>query len=329
MIKLRQVRYHSGWMHPPHPIPYQGSKRALAPLILKYFPEDTEHLIEPFCGAAAITLAASLHARAKTFSINDLNAPLMALWEIIVNTPKETADSYTKIWNAQLTDARGYYDQVRDDFNKTKRPELLLYLLLRCVKAAVRYNAVGEFNQSPDNRRLGMKPDTLRHHILTASNLLKGKTKIQSRDYREVLAEAEVKDLVYMDPPYQGVCKNRDNRYFGAFDSEAFVEALAELNKHSVSFILSYDGRMGDRVYGKPLPASLKLTHIEIEVGRSSQATLNGDDHLTVESVYLSPALAKRLGGVNKTSLTVTPKQHNLLDCQSQQDNCQPSLSNA
>lgn len=328
MIKLRQVRYDAVWMRVPHPIPYQGSKRALAPLILKYFPKDTKHLIEPFCGAGAITLAASLHNRAKTFSINDLNAPLMVLWERIINAPEETADAYTKIWNAQLSDARGYYDRVRDDFNKTKKPELLLYLLLRCVKAAVRYNSDGDFNQSPDNRRLGMKPDTLRHHILTASNLLKGKTKVQSKDYREVLAEAEAKDLVYMDPPYQGVCKNRDNRYFGGFDSAEFITALAELNRRNISYILSYDGRTGDRVHGKPMPASLELTHLEIEVGRSSQATLNGEEHVTVESVYLSPALAQRLGGVKKAQLTVTPKQHNLLDCQANLESCQESLSN-
>jgi len=32
---------------------------------------------------------------------------------------------------------------------------MLLYLLDRCVKGAVRYNKEGWFNQSPDKRRLG------------------------------------------------------------------------------------------------------------------------------------------------------------------------------
>jgi DNA adenine methylase len=328
MIKLRQIRYDAVWMRVPHPIPYQGSKRALAPLILKYFPADTKHLIEPFCGAGAITLAASLHNRAKTFSMNDINAPLMALWDRIINAPEDIADAYAKMWNAQLGNERKYYNQVREEFNKTKRPELLLYLLLRCVKAAVRYNSDGDFNQSPDNRRLGMRPDTLRRHILVASNLLKGKTKLQSKDYRDILAEAEGKDLVYMDPPYQGVCKNRDNRYFGTFDSAEFITSLAELNRRGISYILSYDGRTGNRVYGKPMPESLELTHLEIEVGRSSQATLNGEEHVTVESIYLSPALSHRLGGVKKAQLTAAPKQHNLLDCQTNLENCQERLSN-
>jgi hypothetical protein len=37
----------------PQPFQYQGSKRALAPLILQYLPIGTTRLVEPFCGSAA------------------------------------------------------------------------------------------------------------------------------------------------------------------------------------------------------------------------------------------------------------------------------------
>jgi hypothetical protein len=37
----------------PQPFQYQGSKRALAPLILRYLPADMTRLVEPFCGSAA------------------------------------------------------------------------------------------------------------------------------------------------------------------------------------------------------------------------------------------------------------------------------------
>jgi DNA adenine methylase len=39
----------------------------------------------------------------------------------------------------------------------------------------------------------------------------------------------------------------------------------------------------------------LNLTLVEIEAGRSSQATLLGREEMTVESLYLSPALADEL----------------------------------
>jgi DNA adenine methylase len=74
-----------------------------------------------------------------------------------------------------------------------------------------------------------------------------------------------------------------------------FVAQLAVLNLKSVRYLVSYDGRLGNRSYGKPLPAKLRLTLVEIEAGRSSQATLLGRDEMTVESLYLSSALAEEL----------------------------------
>src|ERR1700722_18142432 len=64
----------------PHPFPYQGSKRALARTVLKFLPADTGVLVEPFAGSAAISIAARHANLARAAIINDVNAPLMALW---------------------------------------------------------------------------------------------------------------------------------------------------------------------------------------------------------------------------------------------------------
>ncbi|NEN23891.1 DNA adenine methylase [Cryomorpha ignava] len=48
-------------------MPYQGSKRTLAPLILKYFPERVDRLIEPFAGSAAITIATAIKSKANKY----------------------------------------------------------------------------------------------------------------------------------------------------------------------------------------------------------------------------------------------------------------------
>jgi DNA adenine methylase len=280
----------------PHPIPYQGSKRGLASAILHYFPEPTSRLIEPFAGSAALTLAAAAGNRASGFVINDLNEPLMELWRAIIHSPERLARQYESLWKAQhAEDRRRYYDTVRDEFNRAGKPEHLLYLLARCVKASVRYNASGEFNQSPDNRRMGALPDTLREHILGASHLLKGRTECRSQDYKEVLAEAAADDLIYMDPPYQGVCANRDPRYLKSVIFDEFVEELESLNSRSLTYLVSYDGRTGDKTHGHRLPPRLGLHLVELEAGRSSQATLLGRAEDTVESLYLSPALVERL----------------------------------
>ncbi len=282
----------------PHPIPYQGSKRNLAPEILRYFPNSIETLYEPFAGSAAMTIAAAAQNLAKSYFLNDLNKPLIDLWGKIINHPDELSKDYQDLWTSQLEDPKAFYVEVREKFNKTGNPSLFLYLLARCVKASVRYNSRGEFNQSADNRRKGMKPETMKMQILGASYYLKNKTKTASVNYRDVLKLAEPEDLVYMDPPYQGVCGNRDTRYLESVQFCEFVEALNELNLRNIRYIVSYDGRTGDKSYGQLLPDDLNLSLIELDAGRSSQATLLGKKDITIESLYLSPALSDELAHV-------------------------------
>jgi DNA adenine methylase len=279
----------------PHPIPYQGSKRNLAAEILRYFPPKFITLCEPFAGSAAITIAAAVNGLGDHYYINDLNKPLMDLWRAIIETPREIASQYETLWHKQLQAPRSFYDTARDDFNRTGKPDLFLYLLARCVKGSVRYNSQGEFNQSPDNRRQGMKPETMRLQILGASYYLKGKTTVSSMNYRDILDKVTPADLVYMDPPYQGVCGNRDTRYLQNVQFCEFVQALDKLNRRDIRYLVSYDGRTGDKIHGKRLPDDLNLTLIELYAGRSSQATLLGRDDVTIESLYLSPSLADEL----------------------------------
>lgn len=279
----------------PHPIPYQGSKRNLAIEILRYFPPQFQALYEPFAGSAAMTIASAVNGLGGYYHINDLNKPLMDLWQVMIETPEEIAAQYERVWLDQLADPRSHYDLVRAEFNKTGRPDLFLYLLARCVKGSVRYNMQGEFNQSPDNRRLGMKPDTMRMQILGVSYFLKGRTSVYAKDYREILSMPTHNDLVYMDPPYQGVCGNRDSRYLQNVQFDEFAQALEDLNRRNIRYLVSYDGRTGDKTHGDLLPESLNLTLLELYAGRSTQATLLGRNDVTIESLYLSPRLADEL----------------------------------
>lgn len=279
----------------PQPIPYQGSKRNIARQILRAFPPNVETLIEPFAGSAAVSVAAAYYQKAQNFHLNDLNEPLMDLLRMIINHPQQIADDYEKLWYEQLGQRREFFDFIRAEFNKTHRPDYMLYLLARCVKASVRYNSDGEFNQSPDNRRKGRRPDSMRQEILSVSRLLRHKTTITSVDYKDLIDTISASDLVYMDPPYQGTSQNKDPRYYSGLDFDELIDFLRELNNRQISFILSYDGRTGNKTYGRALPGTLNLHKLEIYAGRSSQATLLGKKANTYESLYLSPSLTEQL----------------------------------
>lgn len=296
---------------PPHVIPYQGSKRKIAKDILGYMDFEIDTLYEPFVGSGAITLAAAANNKAKRYSVADKLEPLAELWRLIIDDPDRLADEYAKLWSEQLEDPAAYFRKVRDDFNRSKTPAALLYLVARCVKNAVRFNASGEFNQGPDNRRLGLRPEKLRREANLMSKLLKGKVDITAADFREAISEATENDLVYMDPPWQGTSGKRDPRYAFLLNLDELVSALENLNERKVPFILSFDGTCGDKAYGKELPSILNLERVEIHAGRSSQATLLGRTDETIESLYLSPALLLK---IKSTTLNSTKTQLELLE---------------
>ena len=90
------------------------------------------------------------------------------------------------------------------------------------------------FNQSPDKRRKGTQPENMRRNIEGVSKLLKGKCTFSSLDYRDILSQVSNSDFVYLDPPYQGVCGEKDCRYYSGICFDSLVIAIEELNKKIV-----------------------------------------------------------------------------------------------
>ena len=291
----------------PHIVQYQGSKRNLAPQILQYIPKRFNRLIEPFAGMAAITIAVAKQRRADHYLLNDLNEPLVNVLKECIKHPQRLIDDYTRVWSEQLTYQGGsveHFYKVRDDFNKGNQSAAnMLYLLARCVKGSVRYSSSGQFNQSPDKRRMGTNPKNLARNVFLISSYLKDKTEFSSVDYREVTRNARRGDVVYMDPPYQGVCSSRDCRYFSGIDFNDFVECVDDLNRRGIDFIISYDGTCGDKQYGIDLPEELGLRKIMLIAGLSSQSLLLGKKETTVEALYLSHHLRETVAPVAQEQL--------------------------
>lgn len=127
-----------------------------------------------------------------------------------------------------------------------------------------------------------------------------------SIDYKKVLSMAKTGDLVYMDPPYQGTSKmngRHDNRYIQGVEFDEFVIELQRLNDLEIDYIVSYDGKTGEKTIGKKLPESLELTHLYINAGVSAQATLNGKSEITYESLYISKSLIQKKNHMKEKKL--------------------------
>ena len=273
------------------PIPYQGSKRALAPRICGLFTQPIRTLYEPFAGSAAVTIYAASHDLADQFVIGDIYAPLIDLWELIINNPTELSEQYSALWHAQFDVGASHFNDVRAQYNEGKNPVFLLYLIARCVKNAVRFNKHGNFTQSADKRRTGMQPDRVTRTVHAVSRLLKGRTTLFRGDFRTCTVAAGNNDLIYMDPPYQGTTNGKDKRYASGLARETLIDALHDFDARNVPYVLSYDGQTGEKTYGEPLPGTIAAGHLAIHAGRSSQATLSGRNDATIESLYVSQSL--------------------------------------
>ncbi len=271
----------------PHPIPYQGSKRRLADRIGAFVPHQIGTWFEPFAGSAAMTLWAAKHRVIKRLVIGDVLSPMAELWRAIIDAPEATSQRYRSVWRPQDGGHNNYFNEVRDRFNRYHDPVDLLYLICRCVKNAVRFNAAGAFTQSVDHRRLGMHPDRMAIAMAGAAALLHGRTEIVSGDWLQTVASATPSDFLYLDPPYVGTSEGRDRRYAASMPRMSLITGLRPLTARDLRFALSYDGSTGGRRYGEALPPELNLTHITLNAGRSAQATLHGRSAETIESLYL------------------------------------------
>lgn len=278
----------------PHVLPYQGSKRKLANQILDLVDFEFDTLYEPFAGSSAITIASAYMNLGKRYIFGDKLEVISDLWKEVIENPVELSEKYRTIWNGQLEDPTEYYYHIRAEFNKSHDPCLFLYLAARCVKNAIRFNTLGEFNQGMDKRRLGTHPDKMEKQIIEVSNLLKNRSELRKGDFSEIIKDASSNDLIYMDPPWQGTSNKSNPRYAFLLNLDELIASFEDLNKRNVPYMVSFDGVCGDKSYGKDLPEHLKMKKLLLNAGRSTQSTLLGRSSITLESLYLSEAFLDR-----------------------------------
>jgi len=182
-------------------------------MIGQYLPKDIQTFYEPFCGSGAMTIYAAYHRLADRFVLGDTLEPIVSLLREIVENPDVTANRYRELWNGQKEGDLEYFNRVRERYNSDRDPVELLYLICRCAKNAIQFNDKGNFTQSVDKRRLGMRPEKMDAQISGMSRLLAGRVEFRAGDWVETVDRATPSEFVYMDPPYLGTSIGRDKRY--------------------------------------------------------------------------------------------------------------------
>lgn len=263
-------------------IKWSGSKRKLAKFIVPHIPE-TGTYFEPFIGGGSILGAIGPR---KSYA-GDVIPELIDLWDAIKDSPDTLANKYEKHWKSLQNEGHFYYYKVRESFNKKRGPAELLFLSRTCVNGLIRFNSSGDFNNSLHHTRPGINPDTLRDIIHEWSRII-SKTTFLTTDYKKLLAKSKKGDIVYLDPPYMG---NKGRYQKLDFQFDELWETLDNLNKKKVRWILSLDGRSGERNYSKALHEPLRLSKQSFMLDGESSAfprLLNNRLDKVKESLFMN-----------------------------------------
>ena len=211
-------------------------------------------------------------------------APLIDLWNEIKNNPVALSEAYRVRWTRPQTEGYQAYYEIREDFNRNRAPEDLLFLSRICVNGLIRFNANGDFNNSFHHTRPGISPDSLKEIILDWSNHIQN-TEFFAADYTVTTETAKAGDLIYLDPPYF----HTKGRYYGTIDFDTFLAYLEQLNSRGIKYMLSFDGSRGEDDFTVELPKELYKRHALIPSGNSSFKKVMDKESIPVlESLYLN-----------------------------------------
>lgn len=263
-------------------IKWSGSKRSQTGEILKNIPQSFNTYYEPFIGGGSV-----LYAITPASAIcGDICEPLIDLWNMIKAHPNELAEAYRIRWERLQSEGYTTYYDIRDNFNKNKKPEDLMFLSRTCVNGLIRFNANGEFNNSLHHTRPGINPGKLKGIILDWSEHIQNAI-FATNDYQQTTADAKKGDFVYLDPPYFHTV----GRYYGtsSIDFDGFMAYLESLNQRDVKYMLSFDGKRGEHDYTVELPKELYKRHLYISSGNSSfKKVMDKQNQLVLESLYMN-----------------------------------------
>lgn len=261
-------------------IKWSGSKRQVAPILSKHIIKQQRY-IEPFVGGGAMLPFRGI----KNAVANDIIPELINLWKQIQIFPQQTAYEYEQRWNRLQNEGHDVYYEIRDNFNKTKNEFDFLFLTRTCVNGFIRYNSKGEFNNSMHNNRPGINPESLRNTILKWSIFVKD-VNFTNEDYRNILADANKNDFIFLDPPYGG---NKGRYTKSDFILDDFYRELDRLNSIGAKWILTFDGSAGKREYDYLLPKGLYRHKTQIKTGNSPFTKLMKTNIDAIyESVYFN-----------------------------------------
>ena len=221
------------------PLKCQGIKTRLVEWIVDHvsLPEGGTW-IEPFVGSGVV----GFNVRPPKAVFADINPHIVKLYNAIKDgqiTPGVAKEFLEREGKLLSEKGEAHYYEVRERFNQTGNSLDLLFLNRSSFNGVMRFNKSGKFNVP-----FGHKPERFAQAYVTKiTNQIRQVSQALSQydwqfvcaDFRQTLALATEKDLIYCDPPYIG----RHTDYFKSWTEQNEQDLYDLLAKTRARFILS------------------------------------------------------------------------------------------
>ncbi|MCR5498604.1 MAG: Dam family site-specific DNA-(adenine-N6)-methyltransferase [Paludibacteraceae bacterium] len=229
------------------PIKSQGIKTKLVPWINDVIRQSGLDLkrtgwIEPFFGTGVVGLNAPVGGR---HIVGDSNPHLINLYQNIQNGEVNEYNMRTYLEHEsrilEVADENGYayYREVKNRFNQNHSPFDFVFLSRAGFNGMMRFNRKGEWNipfcQKP-GRFAPAYITKICNQVANASRIIRrGDWNFLNQDFRATIEQAEVGDIIYVDPPYFG----RYVDYYNGWTEKDEATLFETLRNTPAHFILS------------------------------------------------------------------------------------------
>lgn len=211
-------------------VKWPGGKGQLLDRLQPLFPLKFNRYIEPFAGAGAVffrlhtlgLIGANPRLRSAPAILNDLNAELMNVYQVVRDQVDELIDELTRHQLHVGDEAYYYYIRNLDrepDFAHTSpvsRAARTIFLNKTGYNGLYRVNSRGLFNV-PFGRY--HNPAVLDRAVLKAAHYALQRVDLMCSDFTQSMRLARPRDFVYIDPPYQPLSRTAN---FVAYTSNGF-----------------------------------------------------------------------------------------------------------
>lgn len=261
-------------------VKWVGGKRQLLSEIVPLLPKITKKItyVEPFIGGGAVIFA----QQPVKGIINDYNAELINVYEVIKNEPKPLLELLEI--HKSLNSADYFYeireldrDDKYDDLSSVEKAARIIYLNKTCYNGLFRVNQAGQFNTPYGKYK---NPNIVNRPVIMAMSDYFNSNDIQimQGDYRDVLRNLDKNSFVYLDPPYMPISSSSSftgytENGFSGIEQLNLKNICDELNERGIKFLLSNS----DHPYLREIYSKYKITTVQARRTINSNAKRRGE----------------------------------------------------